>query len=52
MRCVPYSLVPSTEYRVGGERVGREFLLVADNCAYDLGEDLWDDEFGGCSHCG
>jgi hypothetical protein len=29
-----------------------KFLLTADNCLYDLGEDLWDDEFGGCARGG
>jgi hypothetical protein len=24
-----------------------KFLPFADNCAYDLGENLWDDESGG-----
>jgi hypothetical protein len=29
-----------------------KFLLIADNFVYDLGEDLWDDEFRGCADCG
>jgi hypothetical protein len=51
MRCGLWLLVPSRECRVGGEW-GREFLPVADNCLYDLGEDLRDDEFGGCARGG
>jgi len=27
-------------------------LLSADNCDYDLGENLWDDESRGCADCG
>ena len=40
--------VPMSRKR--GETWGTlKFLLAADNFLYDLGKDLWDDQFGGCA---
>jgi hypothetical protein len=47
MRCGGWLRVPNTGYRASGERGWANLLPLADNFVYDLGEDLWDDQFGG-----